>query len=165
LKYETKAEGSCLNCGSSNKNLQFIICEKAGHIICSDCTLECSDCGKQICILCSFEKCSKCNNVLCDDCKIYCNTCSKIFCKEDVCDCKRYAPTETRINFGDTVNLVEDKDIINNGTISSTDSELVEEDSVLHNSEPTKKTCKKCGYIYQESEAAFCEMCGERIIC
>ena len=72
-----------VKCGSNNKNLQFIICEKAGHIICSDCTLECSDCGKHICILCSIDKCSKCNKILCDDCKIYCYACDKTFCKED----------------------------------------------------------------------------------
>lgn len=165
LKYETKAEGSCLNCGSNNKNLQFIICEKAGHIICSDCTLECSDCGKHICILCSFDKCSKCNKILCDDCKIYCHACDKTFCKEDECECKRYYPPEARINFKDTVNIVEDKNKIMNDIISSADSEKEEKDSTIYNQDLAKKTCKKCGYIYQESDAAFCEMCGERIIC
>ena len=43
-----------------------------GHVVCSDCIIECPLCGKHLCVLCPLEKCSGCGTSTCAECRSTC---------------------------------------------------------------------------------------------
>ena len=81
-----KEERKCANCGSHGDDIKFKKC-KEGHIICSECIIECKDCSKSLCIICSKDKCFNCSQILCSKCQIKCPLCGNIVCKEHQGEC------------------------------------------------------------------------------
>ena len=79
LKQEAK-EAVCANCGKSGENISFQQCAN-GHLVCSDCIVECQTCGKKLCALCSLDKCAVCGDIVCDECQITCSVCNQRVCK------------------------------------------------------------------------------------
>lgn len=87
LSLEQKAtEIKCSNCGAKVEDYQLQKCIN-GHLVCSDCIIECQKCGKVLCVLCSFTKCSCCETVFCNECQVKCSLCNSIMCKEHLVMC------------------------------------------------------------------------------
>ena len=76
----------CSNCRALGSDLVFHKCSH-GHLTCSDCSPECQECGKALCVICPLNKCSTCGKVFCDECKYICPNCGKITCVEHIGEC------------------------------------------------------------------------------
>jgi len=69
---------NCLKCEKEIKEIE--ICNE-GHILCSECSRVCKDCGKTFCENCLKHSCNICQRELCKDCITQCPKCKKYFCK------------------------------------------------------------------------------------
>lgn len=75
----------CANCGSAET---LAICAN-DHIACSDCLVNCSACGKQLCLRCSMDKCVICKEIVCSGCMVRCGICGRIACKKHANRCSQ----------------------------------------------------------------------------
>jgi len=83
---EVNQDQNCSNCGASGKTISIIKCSN-GHFVCPDCIIECKNCGKKLCVLCSLEKCISCGNILCQECQNSCIECNSFVCNEHIHKC------------------------------------------------------------------------------
>jgi len=82
---ETRVQ-TCPNCGAKGEKIQIQECVN-GHFVCTDCIIECQNCEKTICVLCSFTKCHNCEKLICADCQTACSKCHQIVCKKHIGKC------------------------------------------------------------------------------
>jgi len=83
---ENKQYQSCSNCGISGKTVSIHKCSN-GHLACPDCIIECTKCGKKLCVLCSLAKCITCGKILCQECQSSCLECNSLVCNEHIHKC------------------------------------------------------------------------------
>jgi hypothetical protein len=93
---EDGADGRCGNCGASAPTA--VPCA-AGHTLCADCTTNCPECGKALCLSCGETACESCRSAcancqakspsvrtcsaghkLCADCDTSCGRCGRALC-------------------------------------------------------------------------------------
>jgi len=83
---EVKQDQSCSNCGVNGKTVSILKCSN-GHLICPDCIIECTKCGKKMCVLCSLAKCITCGKILCQECQSSCIECNSSVCNDHTHQC------------------------------------------------------------------------------
>jgi ubiquitin-protein ligase len=166
---------SCANCGARGQDIQFQECSN-GHVVCSDCVLECRKCGKILCVLCSFDQCSICDGILCGECRVVCISCNNIICEEHlarctVCEaegCSRCFVKCPQCNKLYCKNhFVEGKVYCTICTRAASDRLKIPEEKPPEPIQPQTPmmsilNCPKCGYRIEEAESRFCIMCGTR---
>lgn len=77
---------SCANCGTQTTEYVISTCGN-NHILCKDCVVKCSKCGKEVCIICQMQKCIICGKILCSDCQDICSLCKKVVCSHHIKEC------------------------------------------------------------------------------
>jgi ubiquitin-protein ligase len=164
----------CLNCGSYCGSLKIQECIN-GHHICADCIVECQNCGKTLCVLCSLDKCAVCEKITCSDCKTTCPLCNQLVCKEhiikcEICNCEgcsRCIKTDYYDNkriCNECTFKIEKPAKVTYGEIQSKkvdetlDSELFYKN--IQRRMPVRY-CKYCGSKAQHEYSQFCKMCGK----
>lgn len=168
-------EVSCPNCGSSSTEKQFMECAN-GHLVCSDCIVECQMCGKMVCLVCSLSKCTICGIPLCNECQITCPLCDQTVCKKhihecticenEVCsqcisECSECQKPYCKDHFNQEAGLCIQCAKTAGNKIRITYKELseIDDQGSLQNS---TIYCKGCGYKIQKN-ATHCMMCGKEI--
>ncbi len=169
-------ETVCMNCGAKGEDVQFQECSD-GHVVCSDCTLECHMCEKVLCVLCSFDRCAICENILCRECQTACGSCNKIICKEHHVKCAVCKTEGCSQCFAKCpqCNKLYCKNHFEAGKIYCSKCFQAASDAVRIPAERTSvskpspqrspeivRNCPKCGYKIEDPDAKFCIMCGGR---
>jgi ubiquitin-protein ligase len=83
----------CSNCEKEGIRSQFHHCDH-DHYLCSDCTIECQGCGKNLCVVCEINMCAVCGKVLCANCIVACEKCGLHACNEHQCACIKSETTQ-----------------------------------------------------------------------
>lgn len=83
---EAPKEPQCANCGRKGPGVKFSKCLN-NHITCPDCTLQCGNCARSMCLACNLHTCSDCKHQVCDDCSIACPNCQREVCAGHASQC------------------------------------------------------------------------------
>jgi ubiquitin-protein ligase len=71
----------CANCGHTD-GTHYETCLR-GHLTCEDCRVDCANCERSVCLLCTRYRCTACQRVFCEDCLLTCQECEKWVCLTD----------------------------------------------------------------------------------
>lgn len=166
----------CSNCGADGEKSTLYECSN-GHLVCSDCTIECQKCKRVLCVLCTFGICPICKKIICENCKTNCPICNQNICKDHVIKCSSCG-SEGCINCFSTCpkcnqsfcknHFDEQKQCCIN-CVRTIDTKIIKDKYddpikyIQHEITEKKKShriCARCGYEVREDEHNYCEMCG-----
>jgi ubiquitin-protein ligase len=167
----------CLNCKAEGPDVRFMKCNE-GHIVCSDCIIECQTCGKTLCMLCSFGRCSICEKLLCNECLVTCPSCKKTVGKDhilkcDICSselCAKCISICPACNgFFCKTHLHKTKNLcIKCAADQETKREMTIDKERENEPSPAGTAgtsyCKKCGRKIEDKNSLFCKACGYKLI-
>jgi hypothetical protein len=105
-----------INCDSCKEDIKDIYVCNSGHISCKKCLKLCTHCRGLICQTCEKINCSVCGRDICIKCRSKCAKCLKYTCSSDITkdsffnknictNCSKYCPVCRK--FSDKVNFVE----------------------------------------------------------
>jgi len=82
----------CDSCKNETKEISLC---SSGHIVCSNCSLKCSECNKDFCKTCLQKSCELCGKKVCSKCTKRCSKCGKNVCKSHI---QNYMGKEVCVN-------------------------------------------------------------------
>ncbi len=161
---------TCSNCHSAGDGSPLRICVN-GHLVCSDCLLECRTCGNSLCVLCTLVRCSICQKILCNSCVAACATCGKVMCGEHlnnctVCQklecksCLLHCQERQEIAAKPIVPQPEVRPVMPIPALVPHDTPSV---SQFRTPQIVIQYCAMCGHKLEDPNSDFCDNCGERI--
>ena len=180
---EINQDQSCTNCGAGSKTVPIRTCSN-GHVVCQDCMIDCANCGKKLCVLCSLIKCSTCGKIVCQECQNRCLECNSLICNDDTHKCSicgsilcnrcisHCSDCHLELCY---VHKNDHQKIHGTAQLPDHQGAKIESEEIIFKDlspepnkdgmsrEPKSRKCPVCGNSVIEPDAAFCVMCGNRV--
>jgi ubiquitin-protein ligase len=80
------AGGECANCGKHEAPENMTVCVNQ-HVACRDCVMNCSSCGRVLCLKCDLAVCAVCGRSVCQHCIRKCAGCGRLACRDHAATC------------------------------------------------------------------------------